>query len=116
MEVGQFVRAGQSLLAIVNLDEVWVVARFKETQLERMRAGQKARVRVDAYSGVVLGHVESIAAATTSSFSLLPAQNATRNFVKVVQRVPVKIVLEGERDSERPLRPGMSVVAKVLTR
>lgn len=116
VEVGQYVRTGQSLMAVVNPDGVWVVARFKETQLERMRPGQRARIRIDAYSGIVHGRVESIAAATASSFSLLPAQNATGNFVKVVQRIPVKIVLEGERGPERPLRPGMSVVARVSTR
>lgn len=116
VEVGQYLRSGQSILAIVDPLEVWVVARFKETQLRNMRPGQAVRLRVDAYPGSLRGRVESIAAATTSRFSLLPAENATGNFVKVVQRVPVKIVIEGETSPDRPLRPGMSVVAKVTTR
>ena len=116
VETGQFLRQGQTLLTVVELDQVWVIARFKETQLHRMRVGQEARLSVDAYPGSLRGHVESIGAATTSRFSLLPPQNATGNFVKVVQRVPVKIVIDDELDPEEPLRPGMSVVVKVYTR
>ena len=116
VETGQFLRQGQTLFAVVDLEEVWVVARFKETQLHRMRVGQEARIRVDAYPGTLRGRVKSIGGATTSRFSLLPPQNATGNFVKVVQRVPVEILIEDDLDPERPLRPGMSVVAKVLTR
>jgi membrane fusion protein (multidrug efflux system) len=117
VEVGEFVRPGQAVLAVVALDEVWVVANFKETQVRSMRPGQRARVEVDAYPGRDYeGHVESIGAATTSSFSLLPPENASGNFVKVVQRLPVKIVFDQPQDRGRPLRPGMSVIARVYTR
>ncbi len=105
-------RRGQPLLAIVQLDDVWVTANFKETQLTEMRAGQRATVDVDAYGGKEFkGKVDSIAAATGARFSLLPPENATGNFVKVVQRVPVKIVLDPGQDPEHLLRPGMSVDA-----
>ncbi|MGE5199742.1 MAG: HlyD family secretion protein [Rhodospirillaceae bacterium] len=116
VEVGQVVAPGQPLLAIVPLDTVWVTANFKETQLTDMKPGQKARIRVDTYGRAYDGHVDSIAAATGARFSLLPPENATGNYVKVVQRIPVKIVLDGPRDPERPLRPGMSVTATVFTR
>jgi membrane fusion protein (multidrug efflux system) len=93
-----------------------VTANFKETQLSEVRAGQTAVVKVDAYGGREFrGKVDSIAAATGARFSLLPPENATGNFVKVVQRVPVKIVLDGGQDPEHLLRPGMSVVAIVTT-
>jgi len=96
---------------------VWVTANFKETQLKDIRPGQKAIVKVDAYGGRAFnGHVDSIAAATGARFSLLPAENSTGNFVKVVQRVPVKIVLDTAQDPEHQLRPGMSVVPTVYTR
>lgn len=116
VEVGQVVRPGQPVLAVVARDEIWVVANFKETQLRHMRRGQEARIAVDAYPGTLRGRVDSIGAATGARFSLFPPENATGNFVKVVQRVPVKIVLEQPADPERPLRPGMSVVATVITR
>jgi membrane fusion protein (multidrug efflux system) len=118
VEVGQTVQAGQPLLAIVPLDEndIWVTANFKETQLKAMRPGQKAYISVDAYDRTFLGHVDSIAAATGARFSILPPENATGNYVKVVQRVPVKIVFEKGQDPGRLLRPGMSVVATVMTR
>jgi membrane fusion protein (multidrug efflux system) len=97
------------------LENVWVTANFKETQLHHMRPGQPAIVSVDAYGGRKFrGHVDSIAAATGAKFSVLPPENATGNFVKVVQRVPVKIVLEEGQDPQRVLRPGMSVVAAVF--
>jgi len=116
-ENGQVVQPGQALLAVVPLKEVWVTANFKETQLDDIRLGQPAEIRVDAYGGVVFkAHVDSISAATGARFSLLPAQNASRNFVKVVQRVPVKLVLDGSPDPEHVLRPGMSAVVKVLTK
>jgi membrane fusion protein (multidrug efflux system) len=92
VEVGQVVQAGQPLLALVSLSDIWVTANFKETQLHHMRPGQAASISVDAYSRTYKGHVDSIAAATGARFSLLPPENATGNFVKVVQRVPVKIV------------------------
>ena len=85
-------------MAVVALDDVWVVANFKETQVRAMRPGQRAAIEVDAYPGRGFeGHVEAIGAATTSSFSLLPPENASGNFVKVVQRLPVKIVLDQPR-------------------
>jgi membrane fusion protein, multidrug efflux system len=117
INVGQVVQMGQPLLAIVQLDDVWVTANYKETQLKNMRAGQRAAVDVDALGGRDFkGKVDSIAGATGSRFSLLPPENATGNFVKVVQRIPVKIVLEPGQDSEHRLRPGMSVVPTVYTR
>jgi membrane fusion protein (multidrug efflux system) len=117
VEVGQVVQPGQPLLALVPLDDIWVTANFKESQLKRMRPGQPVEVAVDAYGGHTFrGRVDSIAAATGSRFSLLPPENATGNYVKVVQRVPVKIVLEQGQDKEHILRPGMSVVPTVLTR
>ena len=116
VEVGEVIQAGQLLMAIVPLDEIWVTANFKETQLEHMSVGQPVTVSVDAYGDRKFeGRVESIAAATGSKFSLLPAENATGNYVKVVQRIPVKITLDVEQDAEHVLRPGMSVVATVLT-
>ena len=114
---GQVVQAGQPLLAIVGSDEVWITANFKETQLAGMKQGQRVMVDVDAYGGRDFeGHVDSIAAATGSRFSLLPPENATGNFVKVVQRVPVKIVLEPNQDLDHLLRPGMSVTPTVFKR
>ncbi|HXB53572.1 MAG TPA: HlyD family secretion protein [Vicinamibacteria bacterium] len=117
VEVGQVVQPGQPMLAIVPLDDIWVTANFKENQLRAMRPGQSALISVDAYAGrEYRGHVDSIAAATGSRFSLLPPENATGNYVKVVQRLPVKIVLEPGQDQEHRLRPGMSVVPTVLTK
>jgi membrane fusion protein (multidrug efflux system) len=117
VEVGQFVQPGQPLMAIVSEAEPWIVANFKETQLKKMRVGQPVDVEVDAYPGVVFhGTVQSISAATGAKFALLPPDNATGNFTKVVQRVPVKIVLSGPRDAQRPLRAGMSVNAIVDVR
>ena len=115
VEVGQVVQPGQPLMAIIALDRVWATANFKETQLESMRTGQPAAIKVDAYGGREFkGKVESLAAATGARFSLLPPDNATGNFVKVVQRVPVKIVLDEGQDPEHLLRPGMSVTATVI--
>lgn len=117
VEVGQVVQVGQPLLAIVPLEDVWVVANYKENQLRSIRPGQPAVVSVDAYGGrEYRGHVESIAAATGARFSLLPPENASGNYVKVVQRVPVKIVLDAGQDPSHLLRPGLSVVPTILTR
>jgi membrane fusion protein (multidrug efflux system) len=117
IEVGQVIQAGQPLMALVSLDDVWVTANFKETQLKNMRPGQRAAISVDALGGREFrGHVDSIAAATGARFSLLPPENATGNYVKVVQRIPVKIVLEKGEDPEHLLRPGMSVVPTVFTK
>jgi membrane fusion protein (multidrug efflux system) len=114
---GQVIQPGQPLFAIVQVDGVWVTANFKETQLAKMRPGQTAAIEVDAYGGREFkGKVESIAAATGARFSLLPPENATGNFVKVVQRVPVKIVLDEGQNVELVLRPGMSVTPTVYTR
>jgi membrane fusion protein (multidrug efflux system) len=114
VEVGQVIQPGQPLMAVIPLEGVWVVANFKETQLTDMRPGQRARITVDAYGGrEFAGKVDSIAAATGARFSMLPPENATGNYVKVVQRVPVKIVLDPGQDPEHLLRPGMSVVPTV---
>jgi membrane fusion protein (multidrug efflux system) len=114
INVGQVVQSGQPLLAIVQVDDVWVTANFKETQLRDMRPGQHSVISVDAYGGrTYTGKVDSIAGATGARFSLLPPENATGNFVKVVQRVPIKIVLDPGQDPEHLLRPGMSVTPTV---
>ena len=111
--VGLNVQPGQQLLTVVPLDEVWVTANFKETQLKRMRVGQKAEIHVDSTGQTLKGHVDSISGATGPLFSLLPPENATGNYVKIVQRVPVKIVLEPGENRDRQLRPGMNVVPDV---
>jgi membrane fusion protein, multidrug efflux system len=116
VEAGQVIQPGQPLLALVPLESIWITANYKETQLKQMRPGQRASISVDAYGRSYVGHVDSIAAATGARFSLLPPENATGNYVKVVQRVPVKIVLDKGQDPEHLLRPGMSVVPTVFTR
>jgi membrane fusion protein (multidrug efflux system) len=114
--VGLNVQPGQQLLTVVPLDQVWVTANFKETQLRHMRVGQKATIHVDSTGRTLKGHVDSIAGATGPLFSLLPPENATGNYVKIVQRVPVKIVLEQGENRDRQLRPGMNVVPDVSLR
>lgn len=117
LEVGQIITAGQPLMAVVPMDDIWVVANFKENQLAHMKVGQKVEIGVDAYGGrKYQGHVESIAAATGARFSLLPAENSSGNYVKVVQRVPVKILFEKGQDPDHVLRPGMSVIPTVEVR
>ena len=117
VNTGQVVQAGQPLLALVQIDDVWVTANFKETQLQNMRPGQRVSVKVDAIGGREFkGTVDSIAAATGARFALLPPENATGNYVKVVQRVPVKIVLEAGQDPDHRLRPGMSVQPTIYTK
>jgi membrane fusion protein (multidrug efflux system) len=114
VEMGQYVQAGQTLLSVTSDEDVWVIANFKETQLTKMKAGQEAEFEADTYPGYVFrGKVESIAGATGARFALLPPDNSTGNFVKVTQRVPVKIVLTQAPDAAHPLRPGMSVDATV---
>jgi membrane fusion protein, multidrug efflux system len=114
VEAGAFVDRGQPLMAIVP-DNVWVTANFKETQLTNMQPGQPVEIRVDAFPGTAFrGHVDSIQDGTGARFSLLPAENATGNYVKIVQRVPVKIVFDGDPNSLKQLSPGMSVVPRVL--
>jgi membrane fusion protein, multidrug efflux system len=116
VQVGNYVQPGQSLFSAVP-DEVFVIANIKETQLGRIRPGQDATVRVDALPGVEFhGHVDSLQRGTGSNFALLPPENATGNFVKVVQRVPVKILLSGSPEDLRRLSPGMSVIARVIVR
>ena len=114
--VGLNVQPGQQLLTVVPLDEVWITANFKETQLRHMTAGQKVNVKVDSSGRTYAGHVNSIAGATGPLFSLLPPENATGNYVKIVQRIPVKIVLEPGENKDRQLRPGMNVEPKVYLR
>jgi membrane fusion protein (multidrug efflux system) len=117
VEVGEIVQPGQPLLALVDLEDVWVTANFKETQLHHIQPGQKAIISVDAYGGKEFtGRVDSIAGATGAEFSLLPAENATGNYVKVVQRVPVKIVFDKGQNPNHLLRPGMSVMPTVLVK
>ena len=111
--VGLNIQEGQQLLTVVPLDEVWVTANFKETQLRHMQVGQKAEIHVDSSGRTLKGHVDSIAGATGPLFSLLPPENATGNYVKIVQRIPVKIVLEPGENKDRRLRPGMNVVPDV---
>jgi membrane fusion protein, multidrug efflux system len=113
VEVGQNVSPGQELMKVINLDDVWITANFKETQLRKMRVGQRVSMEVDANSRKYEGKVDSIAGASGARFSLLPPENATGNYVKVVQRIPVKIVLDPGSNKDHQLRPGMSVEPKV---
>jgi len=114
--VGLNVDPGEQMLTVVPLDQVWITANFKETQLKHMRVGQKAKIDLDSNGRTYNGHVDSIAGATGPLFSLLPPENATGNYVKIVQRVPVKIVLEPGENQDHQLRPGMNVEAKVYLR
>jgi membrane fusion protein, multidrug efflux system len=116
VERGQIVQQGQGLMVVVPLQDVWVTANFKETQLRSMKPGQKAEVKVDTYGETFSGHIDSIAGATGAVLSLLPPENATGNYVKVVQRVPVKIVLDPIPPDQAVLRPGMNVVATAITK
>ncbi len=116
VEVGQNVAPGQELMKVINLDDIWITANFKETQLRRMKVGQRATVVVDANGTKYNGKVDSIAGASGARFSLLPPENATGNYVKVVQRIPVKIVLDTGSNNDHQLRPGMSVEPKVWIR
>ena len=116
VELGQLMQAGQPLMTVVPLDDVWVTANLKETETAEVTPGDSADVTVDAYAGVhFLGTVESLSPATGAKFSLLPPDNATGNFTKVVQRIPVRIRLYGALDPARPLRPGMSAVVTIKT-
>jgi membrane fusion protein (multidrug efflux system) len=113
VQVGQYVVPGQQLLAVVPLDNIWVTANFKETQLRNVRPGEPVAIYVDAYGRDYSGHVESIAGGTGAIFSLLPPENATGNYVKVVQRVPVRLRFDPGQDPDHRLRPGLSVEPKV---
>jgi membrane fusion protein (multidrug efflux system) len=115
VEPGQIVQPGQGLLVVVPLHDVWVTANFKETQLKKMKPGQKALVTVDTYGKTFPGHVDSIAGATGAVMSLLPPENATGNYVKVVQRIPLKIILDPISPDVAILRPGMNADVTVIT-
>jgi membrane fusion protein (multidrug efflux system) len=115
VEIGNQVQAGQPLMAVVPLDDVYVVANYKETQLEKIKPGQKVEIKVDSYpSKTFYGKVDSIMAGTGAVFSLFPPENATGNYVKVVQRIPVKILLDKDTDRQHILRIGMSVEPTVV--
>jgi membrane fusion protein (multidrug efflux system) len=113
---GMNVQPGQQLLTVVPLDDVWITANFKETQLRKIRPGQPVRIYVDSTGRTYQGHVDSIAGATGPLFSLFPPENATGNYVKIVQRVPTKIIIEAGQNSDRLLRPGVNVAPKVFLR
>ncbi|HKS74568.1 MAG TPA: HlyD family secretion protein [Terriglobales bacterium] len=116
VEVGQNVSVGQELMKVINLDDIWVTANFKETQLQHMKVNQPVTISVDATGKDYKGHVQSIAGASGAITSLLPPENATGNYVKVVQRIPVKITFDAGETKEHALRPGMSVEPKVWIR
>jgi membrane fusion protein (multidrug efflux system) len=117
VELGQLVQPGQPLMSLVPLSDVWITANLKETQTANVTPGDPVDFTVDAYGGRHFkGHVESLAPATGARFSLLPPDNATGNFTKVVQRIPVRIRLDGKNDPVRPLRPGMSVAVTITTK
>ena len=116
VEVGQNVAPGQELMKVIPLNDVWITANFKETQLRDMKVGQPITVEVDANGRKYRGKVDSIAGASGARFSLLPPENATGNYVKVVQRIPVKLVLDPGENKDQSLRPGMSVTPKVWIR
>jgi len=116
VRVGQLVSPGTQVISVVGLPNVWIIANYKETQVTNVRVGDKAEVAVDGVPGVVFtGHVDTVSPASGSQFSLLPPDNATGNFTKVVQRISVKIVLDPHRDLADHLRPGMSVIASIRT-
>jgi membrane fusion protein (multidrug efflux system) len=116
VNVGDRLQPGQQLFALTQTGDLWVTANFRETQIERMRAGQKARLHVDAIDRDYTGEVESFAGATGSRYSLLPPENASGNYVKVVQRIPVRIRLDPGQPEVDRLRPGMSVEPSVRVR
>jgi membrane fusion protein (multidrug efflux system) len=116
VRAGQYVHAGAQVIAVVPLDNVWVLANYKETQLTHVAIGQRAEIRVDTFPGIVINAmVDSIAPASGAQFSLLPPDNATGNFTKVVQRIPVKLRIASDNPLAGKLRPGMSVIATILT-
>jgi membrane fusion protein (multidrug efflux system) len=116
VQLGQTVQPGQALMALVPLENIWAVANFKENQLHNMRVGQSVTIHVDTFNKDFNGRVQSIGAASAAITSLLPPENATGNFVKVVQRIPVKITFDQGQDPNHLLRPGMSVEPTVLTK
>ena len=117
VQTGNQIQPGQPLMAVVSLDDIWVTANYKETEMGNIRPGQEVKITVDSYPGKVFkGKVDSIMAGTGVSFSLFPAENATGNYVKVVQRIPVKIVLDEGTDKDHILRVGMSVEPTVIAK
>jgi membrane fusion protein (multidrug efflux system) len=117
VQLGNQIQPGQPLMAVVALNDIWVTANFKETEMENIRPGQRVELTVDSYPGKEFsGKVDSIMAGTGVSFSLFPAENATGNYVKVVQRIPVKIVLDEGTDKDHVLRVGMSVEPTVIAK
>jgi membrane fusion protein (multidrug efflux system) len=112
-EVGQRVETGHLMLTVTPLNDLWITANFKETQLRRMHVGQPVTIKVDAYGAKLKGHIESIGGATGARYSLLPPENATGNYVKVVQRVPVRVHIDEAAAPQRPLLPGMSAEVSV---
>ncbi len=117
LRVGQYVQAGTQLMAVVPTSATYIVANYKETQLTHVRAGQAVEIAVDMFPGIVAhGHVDSIAPASGQQFALLPPDNATGNFTKIVQRIPVKITLDPDSPLTRALRPGMSVYPRIDTK
>jgi membrane fusion protein (multidrug efflux system) len=113
VELGHRVQPGQTLLTVVPVDDIWVTANFKETQLRHMRPGQPIVIHVDSFNRDYRGVVEDMAGAAGPLFSLFPPENATGNYVKIVQRFPVRVHIDNGQDPEHNLRPGMSVEAKV---
>ena len=109
VELGQNIIPGEQLMAVVPLDDIWVTANFKETQLARMKAGQTVRITVDANGRTYTGRIVAVGGASGSRFSVLPPENATGNYVKVVQRIPVRINFDAGQNKDHRLRPGMSV-------
>jgi membrane fusion protein (multidrug efflux system) len=117
VQTGNQIQAGQPLMAVVALNDIWVTANYKETQMENIHSGQAVKIKVDSYPGKVFtGKVDSIMAGTGVTFSLFPSENATGNYVKVVQRIPVKIVLDEGADKDHVLRIGMSVEPTVIAK
>jgi membrane fusion protein (multidrug efflux system) len=116
VEVGQYVQPGQALLSLVDIDNIWITANFKETQLRRMQPGQPVDIKVDASGRTYKGKVLAMGGASGARFSLFPPENATGNYVKVVQRIPVRIVLDPNENQDHSLRPGMSVEPRVRVR
>jgi membrane fusion protein (multidrug efflux system) len=116
VELGNYIQPGQALMALVTLDDAWVTANYKESQLTHVKPGQKVEFTVDTYPGRTFkGSVESIMAGTGAAFSMLPPENATGNYVKVIQRIPVRIAIDKGSDPGHLLRVGMSVVPTILT-
>jgi membrane fusion protein (multidrug efflux system) len=113
MEAGQRVQTGQLMVSVVPTNDLWITAYFRETQMRRMKVGEKATFKVDTYGQKLHGHIESIGGATGSKYSLLPPENSTGNFVKVVQRIPVRLHIDDSIDPRKPILPGMSVEVSV---